>query len=150
MSTRYYLCAIYGDGNIDVPDTPTTGPYRPSINDVVDPVTGSKAFITRFVIGSNPTTGAPLHPWAIVAAEGSQHDLVDGDPDITPIADQGVQRVKLAALHIPTRNAIFAAMQGRGISTSRFDVNSSVRDVLDHMIQEHDAALNADALDIPV
>lgn len=142
MSVRYYLCRVYGDGNPDAEDTPTTGAYRPALFDLLDPQTGARALEVKHVTGT-----PPAHPWTLCAARGDRHALTRGNPDIVELPDAALRGVQLAAMHVPTRNAFLAALTGRGVDVSWVDTATSYRDVMDRLVSIQDAAVDSDALD---
>lgn len=76
METRYYLSRIIGDGK-----TIATA-FRPAIADIVD-AKGNSAFST--MITAETDKGIPVRDWALVIAEGEDHTLADGHPDIDPL-----------------------------------------------------------------
>lgn len=120
---KYYICKIIGDGL-----TPETS-FRPAIEDVLDPVTGMRAFSTANVIATDPVTGVPIKPWALVIATGQKHGLVANHPDIDPLPDYPFD-AKLSAMHVPTKNQMVVKMQIRGIDTSFVGNADGYRDVI--------------------
>lgn len=149
MSVRYYLCQIYGNGDPDVAHTPTTGPYRPAISDVIDPATGLRAFERKFSIGVDPQTGQPLTPWVLVAARSDKHRLLDGHADIVHVADAGVKDVQIGAIDIPKRVDTLAMLSARGVDLSGFDNSASHRQIMDKVVADADPAMTLDDIDFP-
>lgn len=151
MSVRYYLSKIYGDGDIDAPEPwgPTVGAFRPAINDVLDPDTGTQAFVARYSIGVDSQTGLPNKPWVLVAAKGDKHRLLNGHTDITHVADQGVKDVKIGAMEDPKRQTMLSMLTDKGVDLTGFDNAASHRQIMAKMVTDSDPAITLDDIDFP-
>lgn len=143
MAKRFYVCRIIGDG------TPFggSGPYRAAIEDVVDPQTGFQAFSLNTIISSDPNTGEPLLPWCLVIADGARHSLVNGNPDIDPLPVFALD-AKVSSMHTPTRNAMGAAMQARGINTAFVGTADGYRDVINGLGRLHNPTFDVADFDV--
>lgn len=135
MSIRYSVCAILGDGQ------PPDG-YYAAIRGVVDPVSGFQAYPTIQEIGFNPD-GSLLFPWALAASSGETWALVSGNADITLLPDYPLDAA-VSAMHLPTRNALGAALQARGIDVSVLGIADGYRDVINYLGRLHNPAFSVD------
>lgn len=144
---RYYICKVIGNGDIDAPHTPTTGPYRPAIADIVDQASGIRAFSWTQELAMLPN-GTPKHDWVlcIAAGTGKSHALAAASADIDPVPDFALD-VKLASMHVPTKNQMFSRMRARGISTDAFANADGFRDVLREIGKLHNPNFDETSLD---
>lgn len=138
MSKRLYICKI-------VTDFTGTG-FQSAISDVVDPQTGMQAFTHVSVIGQN-ADGTLKHSWCLTIAAGQNHALTKNNPDIDPLPEFPLD-TRMAAMHLPTRNAMAAKMQARGIDTVFINIADGFRDVVNHVGRLHSAGFDADNFDV--
>lgn len=137
---RYYVCKVYGNGDLDAPNTPTTGAYRPALADIIDPATGMKAF------GFTAQISPGQHPWCLVIAGGNKHGLVNNHPDIDPLPAYAMD-VRLSAMHTPTKVMMMNKLSARGIDTGQFANADGFRDIVRALGKAHGAAFNEDDFD---
>jgi hypothetical protein len=136
---RYYLCDIYGDGNIDGENTPTTGPYRPAVADL------GVAWV-----GSIPTgqDGRPLHDWALVLVASNDHAKLRGAKGIDPLPDFPMDG-KVSAINQETKVAMKSAMTKRGLPASAIvDGKDGYREVVRTIGQALEPAFDENKFDI--
>lgn len=115
---RYAVCKIYGDGD-DVPVeqwSPTKGPFRAAINDIVDGGLRAYAFSTELP-PADPQTGAPMGDWCLVIASGKDFALVANHSDIDLMPDFPLSG-KLNAISVAQRSAALNRLSARGISVA--------------------------------
>lgn len=137
MAKRYYIARVVQD---------PTGAYGSAVANVVDPGTGMLAFATTSKIATDPNTGLPLHDWCLTIAAGPNHGVVAGNPDIDALPAYPLD-ARVSAMHTPTRNAMAARMQARGIDPAFIGLADGFRDVLDHLGRIHDPAFTVDDFD---
>ena len=110
---RYYLAPIIGDGQ----STETV--YRVQL-----PRVNHSA-----VIPSNAATGAPLFSWALCVVEAPDHGAMLADAALTALPNLGLDQA-LDQISTSQRNALFAALDGKGINRVGLTQASTMRDVL--------------------
>lgn len=137
---RYYVCKIIGDGQS------IATAYRPAINDIVDPATGLKAFITSAIIQTD-ANGQPVLPWCLVIASGQRHALAAAHPDIDPLPDYPLD-VKVSAMNTLTRNRALQKMQARGIDVSDLSQADGFRDMIRSLGRKHEPTFSEDDFDV--
>lgn len=145
MSKALLLCRVLGDGQ-----SPATA-YRPAINDVVDPSDplGPQPFVTSAVIGVDPGTGQLLHDWCIAMADGVKHSLYRDNPDIDPLPPIVLLGLPLSGVAaVAERVALFSKMTARGIDVSAFDLSSSYRSLVQHLLELHQPGFAVEDLDV--
>lgn len=89
----HYICPVIGTGAGD-------DSYRPSIADAFNDMDDSTAALFQgwvTDIPSNPSTGAPLKNWCVVAVEAGKaaHDFLAARTDIWPVTDKTADRTKV-------------------------------------------------------
>lgn len=147
MSDRLLLCKVYGNGDPDAPLTPTTGVYRAAIADIIDPDTGTKAFVVNAPIGT--PGGVLANPWVVAVARGTRWDVIKGNADIVEIATQGLRTARIGALPVAARTAMLAKATAEGFNISALDGESSIAELVTTLVKAHDAGLDSNALDLP-
>lgn len=139
---RYYICKVIGDGL-----TPESS-LRSPIENVIDPITGAKAFGSVSVIATDPITGQPVHPWTLTVAVGQKHGLLSNHPDVDPLPDYPFD-AKLSAMHLPTKTQMIEKMQLRGIDTGFITNADGFRDVIRTLGRRHVADFDENNFDVP-
>lgn len=137
---RYAVCKILGDGQ------PPDG-YYDAASSVTIPGLGIQAFRVARVIGIDSQTGQPVAPWCLCLldlVQGANWRLATDSADIDLLADYPLD-APVNAMHLPTRNAMIAAMQGRGIDTAFIGAADGYRDAINHLGRIHEPAFDADA-----
>lgn len=135
---RYAICRILGDGQ------PPDG-YYAAIRDVLIPGAGIQAYHYTQQIGFG-AGGELLHPWVMVAANlvpGATWRLLEGNADVDLLPDYPLD-APASAIHLPTRDAMTAAMQARGIDTAFIGAADGFRDVLNYLGRMHEPLFNID------
>lgn len=135
---RYAICRILGDGQ------PPKGYYL-AIEDVLIPGEGIQAFNInrRFDIGS---VADGTLTWGLAAVElvpGATWRLLDGNQDVDLLPEYPVDAA-VSAMHLPTRQAMTARMQARGIDTAFIGGADGFRDILSHLGLLHDSTFSVD------
>lgn len=117
---RYYICDIYGNGDIDVPNSPTTGPYRPAVAD-----------LGVSWVGAIPTgpDGRPTKTWALVLVASRDHAVVRNAPGVDSLPDFPLDG-KVSSINTVTKNAMLARLTARGISRTFIDSTDGYREVI--------------------
>ena len=137
---KYYLCRIYGNGDIDAPEPwiPTTGAYRPAIEDVKD-VDGVTFLPWKAIVGQDPLTGDILHEWAVVVGRGDDHSVVNGNPDIL-LVSTGRGEETIGSL--PDKARVKKIFRDAGVRDSDVRDTVAVRNALDKLIKAHQPGLD--------
>lgn len=114
MSKRYYISPIIGTGSEE-------DPFRPKVADYGVSWAGS--------IPSNPNTGHPTSPWALVIVNAKNHAALLADGTIDALPDFPLDG-KVSSVHTATKNAMINKMQARGIDTSFIAGTDGYREVI--------------------
>lgn len=135
---RYAVSVIAGDGQ------PPDG-YYAAAQDITIPVLGIKAFRVAKVIGLDGS-GQLVAPWCLCALDvvpGSTWALAEGASNVDLFPEHPLDSV-FNSIPVATRNALLAAMQARGIDVGFIGPSDSMRDVILHLGQIHEANFDVD------
>lgn len=136
--SRFCVCKVIGDGL-----SPETA-FRPAIDDVIDPVTGFRAFNTSVTLAVDPKTGQPLNDWCLVHAAGN-FKLVADNADIDLLPDVALD-VKVSEM--PTKLEMGSKLQAREIDTAFISNADGFRDVIRDLGKLHDANFDEKNFDV--
>ena len=137
---RYYVCKIIGDGLS--PDSA----FRPAISDIIDPKTGTLAFVHSAVMPPI-VNGAPEVPWCLVIAGGQDHKLAESHQDITKIPDFSLD-IRLSAMQTATKMSMFNALTDRGIDVSDISNAEAMRDLIRSLGRKIDPDFSENRFDV--
>lgn len=129
---RYYLCDIIGDGT-------EFNPFRPAVADYDVPWAG--------MIKSDPVTGVPLQPFALVIVGGNKHVDILRDARVTPMPDFPLD-AKVSGMHKPTKDAMIIAMQKRGIPIEFLSTVDGYREVIRTVGRQLEPAFDENGFDV--
>ncbi len=147
MSKRYYLSSIVGTGTID-------DAFRAKLGDLCKQQTdaGNKSLCAQF-IGTDPTTGHPLKPWALCIVGSLNHQPFIGVTGIDALPDYPLDG-KVAAIQRNKLLALIAALNARGVDVTQFLTNpdgsikaDGFRDAIRGMGQQLNTAFSEDNFD---
>jgi hypothetical protein len=139
---RFVVCKKYGNGGDPdiLPWTPTTGPYRPAIMDVMNPQTGKRAFNVVTAI-------AQINNRCLVLAAGADFTLINGNADCDQIPDLSLDST-LSVLQNNVYNNIINKLTARGYNVSSITKQSTVRQLIDLIGKDADPAFSVDKFDV--
>lgn len=130
---RYYLCDIIGDGSQE-------NAYRPALAD-------EAVNWTAVMPASDPNTGAPVSPWALVVVETNNHARLLSKAGVDPLPDFPLDG-KVTAIENATRTAVKARLSARGIPTALVDNADGYREVIRGIGRRLEAAFDENNFDI--
>lgn len=139
---RYYVCKIIGTGLTAFP----TDARRPAIDDIVDPVRLTRAFVVADHWGTN-ADGTPKLPWCIVIASGPNHALAANVPDVDQLPDVALD-AKISTIDTQVKGAILARLTARGIDTTVLRNSDSFRVLINLLGRLHEADFDVNNFDV--
>lgn len=92
-------------------------------------------------IALDPSTGNPVHPYALVILEAENHGLAIADPECFAMPQFALD-VKLTAMDTATKNNMVARLNAFGIDTSSFSTADGFRNIVRSMGQINNAAFD--------
>lgn len=111
---RYYICDILGTGDPE-------DPFRAAVAEL------GVNYVAE--IKSDPVTGLPLAPWALVCVATKNHSPLLNRPGLDAMPDFPLDG-KVSAIQTATKNAMLERMQARGIDISFVGNADGFRDVI--------------------
>lgn len=129
---RYYVCDIIGTG--DPEDA-----FRPAVADL------GLSYVAE--IKSDPVTGVPVLPWALVRVATNNHAPLINTPGVDALPDYPLDG-KVSSIHTATKNAMLARLQSRGIDTSFVGAADGFRDVVRGLGLMLNATFSEDSFDV--
>jgi len=130
---RYYLSPIVGSGTKADPFRAKAATF-PAVN-------------VASIIPSNPLTGAPLFPWALVVVATASHTPLLADTTLTPLPDLSLDAI-LSTLSASQRAALFAALDAKAIDRQGLSNQTAYREVLRRIGRHLNAAFTENAFDV--
>lgn len=136
--------------------------YLSKIKQVMDPNIGELVWKHRlqeyvgveFLVGaieSDPNTGAPVHPAALVLVGGIDHAQFKNDPELIPMPDVA-KDTKVSAIHTQTKLKCKADIKGFGFSDESVEAvwnnADGLRDVLSYYGKLNNPAFDPDNFDL--
>lgn len=102
-------------------------------------------------IESDPATGLPVHPALLVMISGVDHARFQGDDDLVPIPDVGID-MSVGAIALETKLATKAAIIALGFDAVQTEAlwqnENGMRQVLNHYGRLNNADFDADHFDL--
>lgn len=135
---RYYICDIYGNGDIDGDGTPQTGPYRPAVADL------GVAWVGAIPTGPD---GRPLYAWALVLVASNDHAKLRNAAGVDPLPDFPLDG-KVSSINTATKNAMLARMTARNINRSFVDNTDGYREVIRGIGRQLEPSFDENKFDI--
>lgn len=129
---RYYICDIIGDGT-------EFNPFRPAVADYNVPWSG--------MIKSDPVTGQPLSPFALVIVGGNKHVDILKDSRIDSMPDFPLD-AKVSGMHKPTKDVMVTALARRGIPVDFLSTVDGYREVIRTVGRQLEPTFNENGLDV--
>lgn len=143
---RYYICDIIGTGT-------EMDPYRPAISREIEAarVTNPTFDASYSVVipthpEGHPQAGHPKFPHALAIVEANNHAIFSGKQDIDSLPDVALDS-KVSSMHTPTKNAMIARLNARGLRGADVDNADGYREVIRGIGKALDPAFHEDSFD---